>query len=109
MTPTCRACYAATLTPDQRERFYAEPVTSCIYWCPEHQRLMDEVVESLPAVKMIRASESAFPIEFARVSVCECGRSPDPGTCQEGHCNCWHEDERASCTRVIPPAIGQDS
>jgi hypothetical protein len=39
--PTCRSCYAATLTPDERDRFNAEPVTSCIYLCPTHQEAID--------------------------------------------------------------------
>ena len=66
--PVCRGCYAATLTPEQRERFYAEPVTSCIHWCDDHRRAMDEALENLPQIKMIRAVESAFPLPFARVN-----------------------------------------
>jgi hypothetical protein len=77
---TCRACYAATLTPAERERFYAEPVTSCIYWCDDHQRAMDEVVNSLPQVQMIKASASAF--EFPMFAgdpydECTCGHLYD--------------------------------
>ncbi len=61
--PTCRACYAKTLTESERERFYAEPVTSCIFWCDEHQRAMDAVISSLPSVQLIRSSAAtvAFP------------------------------------------------
>ena len=67
-TPTCRACYAATLTPSQRERFYAEPVTSCIYWCDDHHRAMDAVLNALPSVQFIRTAMSAFePPMFAPV------------------------------------------
>lgn len=69
--PTCRGCYAATLTPAMRERFYAEPVTSCIYWCNEHQRAMDEVLNSLPQVQYIKAMAAAFePPALASVTYC---------------------------------------
>ena len=40
--PACRSCYAATLTPDERDRFNAEPVTSCVYLCPEHAEAIDK-------------------------------------------------------------------
>lgn len=46
--PTCRSCYAATLTDDQRERFNADPITTSIYLCPEHQRAMDTVLANMP-------------------------------------------------------------
>jgi hypothetical protein len=59
-TPTCRGCYAATLTPVQRERFYAEPITSCIYWCDDHQRAMDEVLHSLPQIPYIEVTMATF-------------------------------------------------
>ena len=42
--PTCRACYAATLTPDERGRFNAEPPTTSVYLCPSHQASLDEVL-----------------------------------------------------------------
>jgi hypothetical protein len=58
--PTCRACYAATLTPDERQRFYAEPVTSCIYWCADHERAMEDVLNSLPQVQFIKATTAMF-------------------------------------------------
>lgn len=58
--PTCRGCYAATLTPDERERFYAEPATSCIYWCDDHRRAMDDVLNSLPQVQYIKATMATF-------------------------------------------------
>lgn len=34
--PTCRGCYAATLTPDALARFNAEPTTTSVYLCPKH-------------------------------------------------------------------------
>lgn len=46
--PTCRSCYAATLTDDQRERFNAEPVTTSVYLCDDHQRAMDAVLANMP-------------------------------------------------------------
>ena len=42
---TCRVCYAKSLTPDECDRFYAEPVTSTIYLCPEHQAQYDDVIK----------------------------------------------------------------
>ena len=68
-TPVCRACYAATLTDAQRERFYAEPVTSCIYWCDDHQRAMDRVLNSLPQVQFIKASVPAFEFPMFLLSL----------------------------------------
>ena len=44
---TCRTCYALTLTPDERERFYREPVTMPIHLCPEHQALTDAVIKEM--------------------------------------------------------------
>ena len=35
--PACRGCYAETLTDAERERFNAEPVTSCIHLCERHK------------------------------------------------------------------------
>lgn len=54
--PTCRSCYAATLTDEQRERFYAEPVTSCVHFCDEHQ---------LPQIQLIKATTTMFELPFA--------------------------------------------
>lgn len=42
--PTCRTCYALSLTRDQRERFYGETVTTEVYYCPEHQRQVDDML-----------------------------------------------------------------
>lgn len=58
--PTCCACYAATLNDGERERFYAEPVTTSIYWCPDHQRAMDDVLNSLPQVQYVKAVVAEF-------------------------------------------------
>lgn len=41
---TCRTCYALTLSPDECDRFHAEPVTDCIYYCPEHQAEQDKIL-----------------------------------------------------------------
>jgi hypothetical protein len=82
---TCRACYAAALTPAERERFYAEPVTSCIYWCDDHQREMERVLNSLPQVQLIKASMSAyeFPM-FAEAEPVECCASGRCEVCSPG-------------------------
>lgn len=55
-TPTCRACYAATLTPDERARLTAEPMTSCVYLCPRHQHAMDEALSRLPVIQYVNDS-----------------------------------------------------
>lgn len=41
--PTCRTCYAQTLSEGERTRFFAEDVTGCIYYCPEHQKAQDDM------------------------------------------------------------------
>lgn len=69
--PTCRACYASTLTPSQRERFYAEAVTSCIHWCLDHQRAMDDALSNMPQVQYIKATMAVFePPTFAPACPC---------------------------------------
>lgn len=55
--PVCRACYAATLTPAERERFNAEPVMSCVYLCPEHDAANAALVADLRQVFSIGPSE----------------------------------------------------
>ena len=52
--PTCRVCYARTLTDAQRERFYAEPVTMSIYLCPEHPRVHDEALAAFDQSLLIK-------------------------------------------------------
>lgn len=59
--PTCRVCYAKSLSNDERDWFYSEPVTGCIYLCPEHQAAMDEAVAALPPVEFIKARRAAQP------------------------------------------------
>lgn len=46
--PTCRVCYAATLTRDERDRFNAEPVTGSVYLCPPHEKVLADAVGTLP-------------------------------------------------------------
>lgn len=55
-TPTCRACYAATLTPDERDRLVAEPVTSGVYLCPRHQHAINEALSRLPVIQYVNSS-----------------------------------------------------
>jgi hypothetical protein len=62
--PTCRVCYAKTLTDDERGRFYGEPVTSCIYLCPEHEQAMAEVIAAMPPIEYIKATRSHEPLRF---------------------------------------------
>lgn len=54
--PTCRTCYAMTLSKYERARFFDEPVTGCIYLCPEHQARMDRALADLPKIEYVKAS-----------------------------------------------------
>lgn len=56
---TCRRCYAETLTPAERERFYAEPVTTCVYLCPEHQAAYERVADLIDWSKVKVAAPRA--------------------------------------------------
>lgn len=80
--PRCRACYAATLSPDERDRFNAEPVTSCIYLCPGHQAALDERLARLNFAFNIgpRDMFPDTPRAFAREACV-----PDPTECT---CEC---------------------
>lgn len=53
MSPTCRSCYAETLTDEELTRFNSEPATSCIYYCPKHQRVVDQMMASVDWSKML--------------------------------------------------------
>jgi hypothetical protein len=64
--PTCRACYAATLTPDQRERFNAEPVTSCVYLCPEHDVMNERVAAMLADLVIVDAKVRGYDFATTR-------------------------------------------
>lgn len=55
--PVCSTCYAETLPPDQRARFNAEPVTSCIYLCGEHQRAVDDLFAAMPLIQYARRDQ----------------------------------------------------
>ncbi len=44
--PTCRTCYLSTLSKDERDRFLAEPVVGTIYYCPEHERVFNNLLDS---------------------------------------------------------------
>lgn len=52
--PVCRACYAATLTPDERDRLNSEEVTGCVYYCPEHQGVLDNYMKEMDLWKVVR-------------------------------------------------------
>lgn len=41
--PTCRICYALTLPDDERERFFTGHITMPVYYCPEHQAVVDKM------------------------------------------------------------------
>ena len=53
--PTCRTCYAQTLSKYERARFWDEPVTGCVYYCPEHQAVQDQIMASVDWSKVIKA------------------------------------------------------
>lgn len=44
MGPICRSCYLASLTPDERDRATAEPLTSTIHLCADHQTAEDRLL-----------------------------------------------------------------
>lgn len=75
--PTCRACYAATLTDAERERFNAEPVTSCVFLCADHQRAMDDALAGFPPVQLQRVTDSVLAAGFTPVDL------PVPGAAGE--------------------------
>lgn len=55
--PTCRSCYAETLTDDELGRFNAEPVTTCVYYCPTHQAVVDQMMSKIDFSKFtVRAA-----------------------------------------------------
>lgn len=60
---TCRGCYAETLTPDELDRFNAEPVTSTVYLCPRHEAAISQLVDLLD-VNMIRVTRPSAPFRF---------------------------------------------
>lgn len=43
ISTTCRTCYALTLSDDERARFFARPPSTSVYYCPEHQKIVDEM------------------------------------------------------------------
>lgn len=57
--PICRVCYASTLSRDELDRFTYEPVTNCIYLCPDHQRAASAMLEMMP-VPFIKASPITY-------------------------------------------------
>lgn len=56
--PTCRTCYLASLPDADRQRIAAEPVTSTVYLCPEHQAQMDSLLDRL-APMLVKARKPA--------------------------------------------------
>lgn len=103
--PTCRRCYAETLTQGERERFYAEPVTSCVYLCPEHQVAYDRIAASIDWSVIVKATRRAdarvFPPGHALMDgpTCECGLRLGG---HEGTVRDWHAQHLAE--HVSPPA-----
>lgn len=66
--PTCRVCYAKSLSDDERDRFYGEPVTGCIHLCPEHRAAMDDAMAALPHIEFIKARRPSRPYAFPPAS-----------------------------------------
>ena len=95
--PTCRACYAATLTPDERDRLNSEPVTGCVYLCPEHEAALTAAMRPIEYIKAKHPARFDFP----RVIPPACG-------CPDGEC---HEAGVIGCyfgtAPVIPPGVDQ--
>lgn len=47
--PSCRSCYLESLTPAQHAAVLSEPpdLAVSIYYCPEHQKIEDELLKKL--------------------------------------------------------------
>jgi hypothetical protein len=104
--PTCRACYAATLGEAERQRFYAEPVTSCIYWCPDHQRAMDAALNSLPQVQFIKATAALFePPTFAPIEPAMSDSTIDPTGMTHADKDGWHYDPPRRCGGIVSQRV----
>ena len=62
--PTCRVCHIKSLSKYERTRAWDEPVTGCIYLCPEHQAAEDAMLAAMPKVEFIKAPRPVPPYVF---------------------------------------------
>lgn len=67
-SPTCRTCYAMTLSKYDRARFYDEPVTGCVHLCDQHQERFDAMMRDLPRLPLIKAGPNPEGVTFPRVT-----------------------------------------
>jgi hypothetical protein len=66
---TCRACWMKTLTPAMRDQVAAEPVTTPVFLCDEHQAAYDEVLSTMPMLPFQkRLLETTLPITLSTLS-----------------------------------------
>lgn len=62
--PVCRVCHIKSLSKYERTRAWDEPVTGCIYLCPEHQAAEDAMLAAMPRVEYIKAKRPEQPYVF---------------------------------------------
>lgn len=59
--PVCRTCHMLTLSDDERHRFSQQTPVTSVYYCEEHQRVVDEMHLLLQDMKIQGTVTGRFP------------------------------------------------